>query len=126
MGLLNRLRNFFRPEPPSPPSLRNKRGGLAFVRHFGAPHGADALSGRVVTTVRLNDAGNWQIDPELSYVLKADIMNNGRLFLAGTTATVIGLHDDHLEPLRNPGDEERSQERDMHPPVPVKETSHEL
>lgn len=110
MNLWNKLRERFAPKAPTkdlrprfapPPSaMRNKPGGLAWIRVPTARDGSEVLDRRVVTTVRTDEAGFWLIDPPQQFVLRDfALTGNGRVACPGELAEVASMHDDLLEPI---------------------------
>lgn len=116
INLWNTIRGLFR---PAPPTLRNKPGGMAWIKHYDA-FGQRALAGRVVTTVRLTEKGFWLIEPPQSFVVTENvkIMDTGQIFLKGDNPTVVAIVDDLLEPIRDVGEGERDESAAWLPPVP--------
>lgn len=121
MNLIDRIRNVFRREPPAAPTLRNRRGGLAWIKPYGREFGADALAGRMVTTRYLVGPTMWRIEPPQPFTLTAEMVIEGLPVAAGSSVYAIGITDDMLVPIPEISDDERTQERDMQPPVPVKQ-----
>lgn len=115
MSLFNRIRDYF-----CPPKLRNKAGGLARVRFaHDEGDGSYAMQGQYVTTVRLDGASFWVLDPPLQFIVRMPMLaSGGRIAMPGDPATVECMHDDLLEPVRDVGDEERSEELAWLPKVP--------
>jgi hypothetical protein len=105
MTLYDRIKGALRRDPPTP-KLRNKPGGMAFIKGLApSVDGQDALNGRVVQTIRLNERGAWLIDPVQRFTVKA------RVFYVpiqqhanpGDTAIVGAMEDEFLEPFREDG-----------------------
>jgi hypothetical protein len=124
VSLFTSLRDLIRRRLAPPPStLRNKPGGLArvkFARDEG--DGSYAMHGQFVTTVRLDGASFWVLDPPLQFIVRAPLLtNSGRIAMPGDPATVESMHDDLLEPIRDVGDDERSEELAWRPKVPAGE-----
>jgi hypothetical protein len=105
MSLFSALRGLFgRNEPPSP-ALRNKPGGMAWIKRFGQEYGAEVIAGRAVKTVRLTEHGLWEIDPPQTYVLTAGVhcgLNNYR-GRRGDSVTSFAIVDELLEPWKDTG-----------------------
>lgn len=120
MSLFSRIRDYFRPaEPTHPTALRNKPGGMAYIKSGGECPGAEVLVGRFVTTVRLTDSGLWEISPVLTFRLTGDYRSSdGKIRKAGALVDALAICDSLLEPLRNPGNEERDESLAWLPPVP--------
>lgn len=124
MSLWNGIRDIFRPAPPPPPppKLRNKPGGLAWIRIVDRGDGAFALNRRVVQTVRADPVspGFWVIDPPQKFQAQVFMLSmSGGLIPPGAVVDVMGMHDDLLEPIRDVGDEERDESAAWLPPVPA-------
>lgn len=103
---MKRLIDFFRkPQAPSAPTLRNKPGGMAWIKSFGHEYGADAMAGRAVKTVCLNEFGSWRIEPAQEYVLTAyaHFMPQGLHGRPGDVMVCAGLGDEYLEPWKDTG-----------------------
>lgn len=115
MSLWNHLRDFF----GGAPKLRNKAGGMAWIKLHGTEFGAGVLAGLPVKTVRLVDRSFWEVKPMPSYVLTANVLWEGMFVPAGTTVYVRALADEVLEPWRDIGDDEQSEESAFQPPVPA-------
>lgn len=123
MNLRSILGNLFGRSAGSPSStLRNKPGGLAWIRGLDE---AGSLNGQIVTTVRIATGVLWEIDPPLPLQLTYRLMDvRGRIAEPGDTTFVISIHDSCLVPLKNPGEGARSEERCFQPPVThTKETA---
>ncbi len=116
MSLWNTIRDLFR----SPPVLRNKPGGMAWIKHYG-DFGQDVLAGRVVTTVQATDRGFWLIDPPQSFVVTENVIleETGQTFMKGDKPSAVAIHDDLLEPIRDVGEGERDESAAWLPPVPT-------
>jgi hypothetical protein len=92
------------PEQPAPPVLRNRAGGMAWVRGVNDHSvGASALNGRAVKTVRLRETGTWAIEPELAFIASQSFTWNGKEFPAGEAVWVGGIADECLEPWKDTG-----------------------
>lgn len=122
MGLIDRLREVFRREaPPTGPTLRNKPGGMAWVKAFGHEHGADAMSGSAVRTVAMAQGAFWIVDPPLHYVvgpMAVECVASGVTAMPGQIVRVIAIADECLEPWREVGDDERDESPQWLPEVP--------
>ena len=123
MSLFDRIRSFFGGEPPAPPpALRNRPGGMAWVRGIPTDFGGHVLNGAAVKTVRLNEVGTWTIDPPLFFVATSDAVTaSGTFVIGGMPTQVLGIEDCFLEPWKDIGDEERSEEMQFQPTVPAGE-----
>lgn len=117
MNLFTRLRDLLLPRAPR--SMRNKRGGLAYIRPYGQDYGADAISGHIVTTVRPTADGMWFIEPRPSYVLTADTGYHGRILPAGLEVWAVAIPDEYLEPIRPVADSEQCESLAFFPKVPA-------
>lgn len=104
-----------------PPKLRNRAGGMAWIKPYGEDWGAGVIAGHVVKTVRLRCGNQWEVDPPQTYTITADCAYGDQLLQRGTLVTAIAIADDLLEPIRNPGDDERSEELAWQPKVPASE-----
>lgn len=113
MNLLHSLLGLFKSYTP-PPSVRNKRGGLAWIR------GIRELNGRIVTTRRLYDGTWWEITPPQEYTAQEYHMGrNGVEAFPGDPVRVTGLADKCLEPIPHVGDLEPSEELEFQPTTPA-------
>jgi hypothetical protein len=85
------------------PALRNKAGGMAWVRGIPAGCGAEQLNNRAVKTVLVQETGLWEIDPPQDFkVTRACLFGLGQvLVFEGQVVTVSAIHDDLLEPWRD-------------------------
>lgn len=105
-AVIDFFRDLFGWQPPSPPGpLRNKPGGLAFIKGVPEGFGAEVLNGRVVRTVRFVD-GNWEVDPVQRFTLTADVIYTGwpwRFYRKGRTGMVGFIEDHRLEPMKDAG-----------------------
>jgi hypothetical protein len=123
MNVLTHLRRLFgRNDTPSVPTLRNKPGGMAWIKPYGREYGAIAIAGQAVRTVRLIGSDMWEIDPQPSYrigPMGVESVQSGVIGRPGDTAHVTGLSDDLLEPWKDIGDDERDESLSYLPPVPA-------
>jgi hypothetical protein len=119
--LWNAIRDFFR-DPPAPPRLRNRPDGMAWIKGIGTDFGADALNGRAVKTVTLNEAGAWVLDPPQVFHFTRDAVDRmtGEVYPKGQGMKVLGLEDEFLEPWRDVGDGDCTEELDFQPTVPAR------
>jgi hypothetical protein len=105
MSLIDRIRGFFvKPVPYTPPTLRNKPGGLAYVKgNINLPQ----LNGRIVKTVRLESGDLWLIDPvQVVANMPAGVrFSDGKTSRGGERGDVTAIADHCLQPLSDPGDE---------------------
>lgn len=114
MSLWNTVRNFFRPP-------RNKPGGMAWIKGIRTDFGAEALNGCAVKTVALNNLGAWTIDPPQVFRFTSDCVHRrtGRVYLRGEGMRVDGLEDEFLEPWKEIGPDDRSEELAFQPKAPA-------
>lgn len=82
----------------------------------------ETLYGAIVRTVSVNERGYWSIEPDLTFVTTRAVRMaaNGNCYPRGTTIVVMGMSDASLQPIEDPGDDERSQEADFQPKVPTR------
>lgn len=107
MNLLDLARRMFgRNDPPSPPALRNKAGGMATI----LPHpedseaGARQIWGCAVKTVRLVNGSFWEIDPPVRFTLTTNVIDRyGVRGKPGDRVRVNALPDHALEPWKDTG-----------------------
>lgn len=120
MNMWNALREALRLSPP-PSVLRNKAGGMAFIR-FARDEcdGSIVLHRRVVRTVS-ESKGFWIIDPPQRFVARMAMWtSSGAIAQPGDSVIVEGIHDDLLDPIREIGDDERDGSLLWLPPVPTR------
>jgi hypothetical protein len=100
MNIFRAILDFLGGSKSEPPTLRNRPGGMAMIQGFDS-HGFDVLNGRIVTTVRLNGDGFWDIDPPQDLIVTADVtLHPARVFIpAGNICRGTGLPDHNLRPL---------------------------
>lgn len=121
MSLFNRIRDAFRkPEPPAAPTLRNRPGGMAWIRRFDPDTGAGAMAGRVVKTLRVRENGLWEISPQQPWVAAVPLLYEGRILPAGTRYTTVALADELLEPIPEVSDDAKDESLAWLPPVPTR------
>lgn len=104
---------------PRPSVLRNKSGGMAFIK-FAKDEcdGSIVLHRRVVMTVSEAE-GFWTIDPpQRFFALVPMWTSSGAIAEPGDRVIVEGIHDDLLDPIRDIGDDERDESTVWLPPVP--------
>lgn len=100
---MKRFINWLRGKPSAPP-LRNKAGGMAWVKSGELHAGAETLGGAAVKTVCVNERGMWQIEPHLGYIATANQrFPDGTVYLRGEAVIICGLHDSALEPWKDDG-----------------------
>jgi hypothetical protein len=108
MSIASFLRSFFSRRTRA--RLRNKPGGLAWIRIKDGSDGSHVLHGRVVTTVRLASDGLWDIEPPQSFFSAYPLCDSyGTRGPAGTRCDVDGLDDDCLQPIGAPGESEQDE-----------------
>jgi hypothetical protein len=116
MSIIDRITSVFRP------ALRNRPGGMAWIK--GIPsnaHGLEELNGRAVKTVRVNDTGNWDIEPSQQVLItqRLSVNHPPRVYLPGDTASVCGIPDENLEPWRDMDWNAKDESHRYLPPVPA-------
>lgn len=121
MSLFKSLRGLFS-DAPSPPKLRNKPGGMAWVKGLDQGDGSEVLNGSAVRTVRLSIRGFWVIDPPLQFVVSHDCYYTVAKIRAnrGDRGCITAIADECLEPWRDIGDSEQDESTRWLPPVPTK------
>ncbi len=118
MNPFHLLRDWFSPGR----KLRNKPGGLAFIRlPQDCDYGVEALNGRIVQTLRVLDSGRWEIEPHQPHVMTSAVVfvGDSRINWPGDQMVVIGVPDECLIPIENPGDEAADESVRWLPPVPT-------
>jgi hypothetical protein len=115
MSLISRIKDVFRPK------LRNRAGGMAWVRGVRSGMGAEDLNGRAVKTVCLTEGGLWEIDPPQCFIATRQSIFGARqvLVLAGQVVRITAVADELLEPWREVGDDDQCQSHRYLPPVPT-------
>jgi hypothetical protein len=106
------------------PKLRNKRGGMAWVKRYGENYGAHALAGNAVKTVSLVQGKFWVIAPPLEYTVTGAcrvLSPNGITARPGDRVTATAIADECLEPWRDTG-LTTDEVRDLYAPAPEKVT----
>lgn len=85
--------------------LRNKPGGMAWIKGLATGGGADVLNGRAVKTMSVDARGIWIIQPPQDWTATADILctANGHRAFAGQGVRTTGIGDAHLEPWKDLG-----------------------
>lgn len=119
--LLNWLFGVKPQETSAGPVLRNRVGGMAWVKSFGHEHGADAMAGTAVRTVSAH-GGFWIIDPPLYYVvgpMAVEFAASGITARPGRIVRVRAIADECLEPWREIGDCDSCESERWLPPVPA-------
>lgn len=118
-GLLERLGDWMFGRPPSsPPALRNKPGGMAWIHKAPfyykaskapAPIGQHVIIGLPVKCLRLDTDRCWWIEPPVEFMVTGDFTytesDTGilRSAKAGQVAIVRAIHDDFLLPWKDDG-----------------------
>lgn len=94
-----------KPQAPTPPALRNKAGGMAWIKNMDTFDGSDALNGRAVRTVRLRESGCWEIEPTQSFIAACNVhyLKCDRRFDSGQAVHIDGITDECLEPWKDTG-----------------------
>ncbi len=111
-------RIFGAPPARHPPALKNKPGGLAWIKGLHK-HGADAMNGRYVQTLHADREGFWTVDPPQQFVLtEAALDVDGTIGQPGDAVYMVSIHDDHLVPCDDPGADAQDESRAYLPPVP--------
>jgi hypothetical protein len=120
MNLIRRAWNWL--YPPSGPKLRNKPGGMAWIKGLSNLDGEYLLNGRAVKTVRCIEDGKWEIDPPQSYPVqcKTYYVRLGVTANRGDIATVVAIRDGCLEPWKEDGVTD-SEVRELYDAPPVKQ-----
>lgn len=118
MSMFDRIRSAFRREPPAP-ALRNRPGGMAYIRGVGDICGAESLNGHIVQTVSVDPEGFWCVHPKQAFTATDPMRWNGVGFLPGDTVPIRALADSVLVPLKDPGHDERDESARWLPPVPT-------
>jgi hypothetical protein len=88
------------------PKLRNKPGGMAWIKPLGGGYGADVMAGRAVKTVSLLDGKFWTIDPPQEYVITGTrpVQHpNGIVSRPGDRVRSVAIVDECLEPWKEDG-----------------------
>jgi hypothetical protein len=88
---------------PTPPKLRNKPQGMAWIRDLDDVPGAEVMNGRAVKTVRLKESGYWAIEPVQEWRATGSILVNGSLVRPGDLLTTSAICDACLEPWKDTG-----------------------
>lgn len=101
----------------APSSVRNKRGGMAWIKPFGREVGGDVLAGHIVKTTRFTH-GLWLIEPPQPFTVKRLCFINGEILAPGCEVFVVSMCDELLEPIDEPGEDARDQSLAYYPPVP--------
>lgn len=87
------------------PSVRNKAGGMAWLRGVPSGCGAEQLNGRAVKTVRVQETGLWLIDPPQRFTATRDgIFGMSQRPIYRDGAVVVSeVADALLEPWKEDG-----------------------
>jgi hypothetical protein len=103
MNLLNTLRDFFGGAPRNTgPSLRNRAGGMAWIK--GLEGAAGAANGQVVRTLSIDEGDFWLIDPQPHFI--ADRLlptRSGMAAFPGDSVQIISIRDGNLVPIGDTG-----------------------
>jgi hypothetical protein len=103
---MKRLINWLFPKPAAPagPVLRNRAGGMAWLRPSDTHGtGADTLAGRAVKTVALLPSGKWLIEPKQYFIAARAFLWGEHFYGAGDVVGVDGAADEVLEPWKEDG-----------------------
>lgn len=114
MSLYERIKGAFRP------ALRNKPGGMAWIRGIDTGMGAEALNGRAVKTVRVHESGLWEIEPEQCFTATRNALfgRHQVMVFAGEVVVVGAIGDRLLEPWRDMDWTAKDESARYLPPVP--------
>ena len=87
------------------PKLRNKPGGMAWIKFYGPDFGAHVMAGHAVKTLRIIDGNLWVIDPPQPYVVGPNGVRspNGSVAYPGDRVIAIAIADECLEPWKEDG-----------------------
>jgi hypothetical protein len=105
----------------SPSALRNKPGGMAWIKGIDHGNGAEQINGRAVLVVRLLNGRIWAIDPPQQFACTEDTLYTRQdvIVRAGQTYSVDGVADENLEPWKDVGDDDQDESLSYLPPVPA-------
>jgi hypothetical protein len=102
---MKRLIDFFRgkPQAPSAPPLRNKPGGMAWVRGINHGNGIESINGAAVQSVRILRGSIWLIEPNIRVTFSRDTLYQRQevLVLAGESYVIDGVADANLVPWKD-------------------------
>jgi hypothetical protein len=112
-----------KPTKPAAASRRNRPGGMAWIQGLRDVTGENALNGRAVKTLAVNQYGLWTIDPPQDYTATGTAFYeiNNTLIRAGRGVSVLSIADTHLEPWKEDGITD-GEVRDLYEPSPTKTT----
>jgi hypothetical protein len=102
------------------PKLRNKPGGMAWIKPAAScGNGDEVIVGRAVRTVRV-DGGFWTIDPPQRFTVTTRTFYefHQETVFPGSVLDVLALSDDAIEPWKDVGDDARDESARYLPAVP--------
>jgi hypothetical protein len=110
------------PEQPAPPVLRNRAGGMAWIKGIADRDGigSSQLNNRAVKTVMLSGSGKWIIEPAQHFIACRAFVWEGVPYEAGDCVGVAGIVDDCLEPWKDDGVTDEEVETLYAPPLRLK------
>lgn len=122
MSFLNTLRDFFGGASNSRGELRNKVGGMAWIK--GLDGASAAANGHVVRTVRIDRSDLWLIDPMPNFIAdRVYPTRSGLAVFPGEPVHIVSIKDSHLEPIGDAG-VTRKEVRELYAPkLPVRTTA---
>lgn len=87
------------------PSVRNRPGGMSWIRGVKSDCGAATLNGRAVKTVKVQETGLWLIDPPQRFTATKDAIfgMSQRPINKGAVVSVTEIADALLEPWKEDG-----------------------
>jgi hypothetical protein len=105
----------------SPSALRNKPGGMAWIKGIGNSDGTEQINGRAVRVVCITSGRIWAIDPPQQFTCTSDTHYTRQdvIIRAGQTYSVDGVADENLEPWKDVGDDDQDESLSYLPPVPA-------
>jgi hypothetical protein len=120
MSLVNRIKSALGFKPP----LRNKVGGMSWIKGIAYSAGAEQMNNRAVKTVRMADNGLWEIKPQQRFVCTQDCrFGASQRFISRGQAVWVGyVADELLEPWKEDGVTD-GEVREFYAPK-LKESSH--
>jgi hypothetical protein len=119
MNVWTKLRALFI-KPDQHSELRNKAGGMAWVRGYTFG-GLEQMNGCAVRTVKYSDDA-WVIDPPCEFAATGNVkFSNGVVIRRGRTGLVMAMADENLEPWRDDSNNADSEEKSFQPPLPKRE-----
>jgi hypothetical protein len=101
------------------PKLRNKPGGMAWIKPFGHNYGADAMAGQAVRVVQIARGTTWLVEPAPTCRLTSSVIDgDDRLHRSGSLVEFNTLEDSQLEPWRDHDWSGEDESARYLPPVP--------